>query len=132
MPGNDTVFFGFSPLTSVDLTVSSEPGNVFDLLGLDAGALSFTTDALTLTIEGTQAGGGPLSFTSNPLPANTLTTLTLNWTDLTNVTFSANDDAGLDNIEVSASEISAVPLPAGLPLLLAGLGGLFAVTRRKT
>lgn len=130
MPGNDTSFLGFSGTNSLVLTVSSGPGNVFNLLGLDAGVISLSEPQdITLTIAGSQAGGGTLSFTSDPL--STLTILTLNWTDLTKVTFSANDDAGLDNINVSASEISVVPLPAALPLLLAALGGLF-VMRRST
>jgi hypothetical protein len=51
------------------------------------------------------------------------------------VIFNAADAGGAygfnASITVSASPASAVPLPAGLPLLLAGLGGLVLMRRRS-
>jgi hypothetical protein len=35
-------------------------------------------------------------------------------------------------VNLTVAEIAAVPLPAGLPLLLAGLGGLALTRKRKT
>lgn len=130
MPGNETDWFGFAMDFAMDnaLVLSATSGGVFDLLALDAGAISFdgSSTTTTLTISGMRAGAsGPTSTTG---PLTTLTRVELNWTGLTSVAFSTSDDVGLDNIELS---VAPVPLPAGLPLLAAGLGGLFALQRRK-
>ena len=43
-----------------------------------------------------------------------------------------NDNLGVILDRVSVSEAAVVPLPASLPLILAGLGGLGLLRRRKS
>lgn len=44
--------------------------------------------------------------------------------------FGANG-SHIDNVRVITTAVSAIPLPAGLPLLLAGLGGLAVIRKRR-
>ena len=59
------------------------------------------------------------------------TTGLLNWQNVTQLTFNFGRNSGaIDNLRY---ELSEVPVPASLPLLLAGLGAMaFASKRRKT
>ena len=59
--------------------------------------------------------------------ANTSVTISL----LQASTGFVGNDYALDDLSFSAKGISPIPLPAGLPLLMAGLGGL-ALLRRRT
>jgi len=52
------------------------------------------------------------------------------WTVL-NGNGNTNEGFFLDNVVVTGDLIPAVPLPAGAPLLLLGLGGFAALRRRK-
>lgn len=87
-------------------------------------------------------GGATQTFTYVKKATDTNTsfdweTMTLDFTataatqtlTFTQVSFSPAAGAALDNIRIQA--ISAVPLPAGLPLLLAGLGSLAFARRRR-
>lgn len=58
---------------------------------------------------------------------NMFSSVAVSWNNVTSLTFDFGRQSGaIDNIQ-----ISAVPLPAGLPMLVAGLGGLFLHRRRK-
>lgn len=76
---------------------------------------------------------------SNPL--GQLYTFTANWLNVTSFSIRASGDfsrsdglLGNDDFTLAAANVTAitpVPLPAGAPLLLAGLAGLAALRRRK-
>lgn len=84
------------------------------------------TEFTTMTAPGTQDTW--VQFTGSFI-AQTTGTSTLSFVELTS-SFGGND-YGLDDISLTTNIPSAVPLPAGLPLLLAGMGALAFVRRRR-
>ena len=89
---------------------------------LDDESVTVTDNNNNSAVVGTGSGS---SF-DNFLTASGL----LGWTDVTSLTFDFGGNSGaIDNLEF---EIAAVPVPASLPLMLAGLAGFgFASRRRK-
>ena len=117
-PGDSTSWFGFAPGNLITMT-----GPIpFNLMSLLIGPSTIGSGNIDATITGNVFGGGTLSATFSGLTTATLETL--NWTNLTDVTFSVTSDAGIDDISTAA-----VPEPSTLLLLGAGLGAL-AVRRR--
>jgi hypothetical protein len=102
-------------------------GGLFSLLSFDA-AQTFTTlnRSLSLIIEGITPLGSIQTFSGAPAGLADVfqTFLVAGFTNLLSVNFyslspSANPEFALDNINVSA-----VPLPAALPLFATAVGGL--------
>lgn len=107
------------------ITVTQSDGGLFDFLGMDAALSWFNTAASdTIQINGT-------SFTLTP----TLTPLSLSFEDVASVVISYNASNGSgaywtgDNFILQPAS-AAVPLPGGLPLLVAALLGGAVVSRK--
>ncbi len=115
-------------------------------------ALSFVAGAtydITLTISGKNGGsaeslsfgllGGPTDTFTSPVGAQAATTAVLSFTaagsfaDTLFIDHADGDNAGLllDAVRVEESLPSTVPVPASLPLALAGLGLLAGIARRR-
>lgn len=122
MPGNDTDWFGFAEGNRPGLTLTSG-GTTFHLEALLLGPNTIGGGTVTIMVTGTQVGGTSLSQTFADL--TTATQVTLGWTGLTQVVFTATDDAALDDIRVTA-----VPEPGTWALLGIGTLVLFSRARR--
>jgi len=119
MPGNNTSWFGFASSNTIILT---DGANNFDLLSLLLGPSDLAGGKIDFTILGTFANGN--SVTDDFKNLISATTAVLNWSNLTSVSFSANNDAGVDNLEVNT-----LPEPLSLGLMGLGLIGM-AILRR--
>lgn len=109
------------------VTITRTGGGLFDLLNLNLVIASFAANPLETIL----VNGNPFDITT------TATDYVFNLTGISSFTISAltgTDQNGmplywsLDNVEY---EIASAPLPAGLPLLLAGLTALGLVARRR-
>ena len=113
--------------------------NSTSILSLVSGGL-FTLNSFWLKTQGQPSvvnveafvGNTSAGFISQIVPKNTAQTISLLFADVTSIKFT---DAGqgairIDDINVTA-KVSAVPLPAGLPLLVSGLFGLGLLKRRR-
>ena len=125
---------------NVDLTGIVDLGN-FDLTGLTrqgdgtvtGGTMTYSTSAVDepgMTAFSLKTGTTEELFFALPdlsLPVGTAPNLT--WT----LDFSNKDPQNaVSNVVIYDNyDFGVVPLPAGMPLLLAGLGGLFVLKRRK-
>ncbi|MCA8867166.1 MAG: VPLPA-CTERM sorting domain-containing protein [Rhodobacteraceae bacterium] len=114
--------------------------------------LNFVTGVqymFSATLSGNQRSGGPdsvlfgitngvLSQTESFAWNDGYTTFNIAFTVAANTSGSiffqdqGNDNLGVILDRVSVSEAAVVPLPASLPLILAGLGGLGLLRRRKS
>ncbi len=129
--GGDYLFFwdGSSPngngtralISLGPVTITRTGGGIFDLLSLQL-ALSFYIASAS---EEVTINGAPVTLTQG------LTTFSPNLIGVSSVTITGLSGGYFlaDNLEV---ELSAVPVPASLPLLAAGLAGLGLLRRRKS
>jgi len=115
-------------------TMTQSSGGVFSVQSLSA-ASSYLYATNTLQLSGVQQGGGMVSTTLTLGTAFADFTLS-GFSNLVSLTFASGNSGSfyatgftLDNVKVN--EVPAVPVPAALPLLLAGIGGLVALKRRK-
>ncbi|MFT2091962.1 PEP-CTERM sorting domain-containing protein [Paraglaciecola sp. 2405UD69-4] len=122
--GNDTDWFGFSEYNTVMLTSAS--GALFDLSNLTLGINAFaTSSSIDIAIIGNLANGNTLI--SNITNISTSTLVNLDWTNLLSVIFTTSDDAGIDNINVAATQ---VPAPGAFAIIALGLA--FIGFRKKS
>lgn len=128
--GNDLFFIGLgNPTASVllggvtpTMTVTRVGGGAFSLIAFDY-ACDTGTCALTV---------GNTAFTSGSSSALDFATVSPSgFSGITSLQFSASTAHLMDNIVLSYDDMPAIPLPAGLPLLLGGLAGLGMISRRK-
>lgn len=119
---------------SARTTMTQSGGGVFSVQSLSA-ASSYLYATNTLQLLGVQQGGGMVSTTLTLGTAFADFTLS-GFSNLVSLTFASGNSGSfyatgftLDNVKVN--EVPAVPVPAALPLLLAGIGGLVALKRRK-
>jgi hypothetical protein len=118
MLGNTSDWFGFDETNTPTLTLTTSSGP-FNLLSVLIGPSTISSNStIDFLITGNLIGGGIL--TSSFVNLSTATTATLGWSNLNSVSFSASDDAGIDNINVATS----VPEPVSLALLCLGLTGI--------
>jgi hypothetical protein len=120
--GRASDWFGFEESNPITLTGPAP----FDLDSLWAGPSSIGAGTVTFTVVGNLFGGGTVSATFTDLTTATL--LQLDFTNLSSVTFSATDDAGIDDITVN----SGIPEPTTMLLLATGLLAISVLRHRRT
>ncbi|MAU50887.1 MAG: hypothetical protein CMN17_00590 [Roseovarius sp.] len=124
--GVDGSELGMALFEATEVTRNDALLATFDFSNL--GALDAGT--YTITFEGVGAlGGGDIFFDADGNRTGTVTAGTQAFDANGPFNFGSNP-AREFGIRVSGDAVTPVPLPAGLPLLLAGLGGL-AILRRK-
>lgn len=128
---NGSDVFGFQVDSSFML--SAIDGGAFDLLNFQSTNISTSSSSAgELALTGELTGGGTITETFAHTLNNLETFSPDGFTDLASVTFfTSGSDSGavIDNINVQAA--APVPIPAALPLLLSGLGGLALMRRRR-
>lgn len=128
------VFFG--NVANEYFQIINDLGELFTLDAFDCGSFGFSDSLEADSFEVLGFSGG-----SQIVDYGTFST------DLESVTETTNDSTLIDELRIVAAglnqstplwdnivltkKIPAVPLPAGLPLLLAGIGGLGLMARRK-
>jgi hypothetical protein len=116
MIGNDTDWYSIDP--GANSMLSSESGP-FDLLSVLIGPTTGSESVpIAMTITGTFADGTILSQNFSDLLS--ATTATFDWLDLSSVTFSSYDRAGIDDINVQQVAEPSMLLLFGLGLILLG------------
>ena len=125
-PGIMSDFFGFAGDNTI--TLARLDGGLFDLIDLVAGPSTISaTGAGNLTIVARGAGGLSTSVAAFG-NLTTATLLSLNFTNLVSVTFTATTDFALDDIRFGSA---VVPLPGALPLFLTAFAGAGFLRRKR-
>ncbi len=134
---NGTQYLG---LNMANLTMVKAGGGAFSVSAIDAtNAYKYSHPALTLVVQGNQVGGGTVTQTFT-LAQNSFTPFSLTgFTNLSSLVFRAGDANGtvgnywfaLDNIHVADFPAAPVPEPETYAMLLAGLGILAMLARRR-
>ena len=118
-PGASIFLDQFTP----SLTLTRSGGGAFSLISFDyscnSGICDFSVGSTPIT-----SGSSSVDDFATAQPAG--------FTDITSLVFTWRSSRYLiDNIVLSYEDVAPIPLPAGLPLLLAGLAGLGLLARRK-
>jgi hypothetical protein len=120
-PGNPPAAIALDDLTP-SLTLTRTGGGAFSLSSFDYACNSFSACAFSV-------GTTPITANSS---AGFTTVSPTGFTNITSLMFTrANGFPILDNIVLTFDDVTPVPVPAALPLLLAGVGGLGLMARRK-
>ncbi|WP_233155154.1 VPLPA-CTERM sorting domain-containing protein [Sedimentitalea arenosa] len=117
----DNQFQVYTSDTASWMAVGTQTGFAYDSFANLEIAIDSANDLFSFSVDGEQLYSGAASGS-----------LFFDTVILQNI----NTDAGVDRTIyfdnlVATSEMAPVPLPASLPLLLAGVGGLYALRRRK-
>ncbi|MEM9480576.1 MAG: hypothetical protein AAGA58_13055 [Verrucomicrobiota bacterium] len=121
MTGNPTAYVAFEEIAVI--TLALEAGGSFDLNQVMLGPNDFAAaSSVEITLTGSLAGGGTVMQTFSGLTTATVVN-PVGFDDVTSVTFTTSDDAGIDNIV-----LDVIPEPALSSLLLISL---FAVAFRR-
>lgn len=113
------------------ITLMAAGGGLFSLLGLDYAAIDLGFGLVpnaTLRVSGLVNGGGSLRQTLSLDDLGFSSFSFQGWSKLTQVSFAANADFVLDNINAVQQ---AIPEPASLALVSVALAGLALARRRK-
>jgi hypothetical protein len=109
-------------LITPSLTLTRTGGGAFSLVSFDyscASACDFSVGTTAVT-----SGSSDLLTFATASPSG--------FTNITSLVFSWNSGGSrLDNIVLRHEDLTPIPVPAALPLLLAGIGGLGLMARRK-
>ena len=112
-----------------DTSANNIPGNI---TGVDV-TIGGQTATISTTAFGQSSSDADLvndlgSLVGTGLELISTTSITLsNWT----ISGQGADYYNISEFTVDAAPVSAIPVPASLPLLMAGLGGIAALRRRK-
>lgn len=137
----DLQYLGFITNTAIQNQTVALTGN----LTISQGANSAVISALFLDDDGASDDNDDLGFRSNDVLNYTTAagllsfsgsaTMALDITDFglidKTASFNAQSFVNGDQLWITVSQTAPVPLPAGLPLLLAGFGGLVVVRRAQ-
>ncbi|MEP1202082.1 VPLPA-CTERM sorting domain-containing protein [Tateyamaria sp.] len=134
---NDVVWTSSNDATgSLTITLAALTGYQVTLDSFQLG--SFNNQDRTSSVSITELGTTTSFLDTGAITilGSTPTTISGPYTSNSGIVISFGPSAynvGLDNLSYTVSEIdpNVVPLPAGLPLLLAGLGSLYAVRRKR-
>ena len=124
----------FASNVGTTTTLSRVDGGAFDLISLDLSEGNTASSAASLIFTGTLLAGGTTSFGLTLDGTFGMETVGFQgFADVTSVSWQATGSRPasyqFDNIVVSS--LTPIPLPAGLPLLAAGLAGLALARRRR-
>jgi hypothetical protein len=110
------------------LTVTRSGGGTFSLVGFDYRCLTSFVDCV-FSVTG---GLAPFSASASAGDNSLITVRPTGFTDLDSLFFTLDTGVALiDNIVLRYEDPAVIPLPAGLPLLAAGLGALGLMARRR-
>ncbi|MEM0895700.1 MAG: hypothetical protein AAGJ79_02355 [Verrucomicrobiota bacterium] len=122
MTGNPTDYVAFEETATI--TLALEAGGAFDLNQVTIGPNDFAAAAtIEIIMTGNLEGGGTVMQTFSGLTTATVVN-PVGFNDVTRVTFTTSDDAGLDNFS-----LEVIPEPSFSALLLASLS--FCLRRRR-
>lgn len=118
------------PIVDAAVLFSSAVRDATFALSSNRGRATFTSFLNGIEVESFSA-----SIAGTAAPGNTVGNVfgfTGSLFDEIRFTTSGSTGASFDNLSFNAAQVAPVPVPASLPLLLAGAGALAALRRRKT
>jgi hypothetical protein len=118
------------PITNAGIVFNAAVSDATFALSSNQGRAKFTSFLNGIEVESFSA-----SIAGTAAPGNAVGNVfgfTGSLFDEIRFTTSGSTGASFDNLSFNAAQVAAVPVPASLPLLLAGAGVLAALRRRKT
>jgi hypothetical protein len=131
-PVGHTLFVNFRNITT---TIASATNAAFDFKSIDLGDVYDNGSSGSIRIDWDIFGGGTGSLLVALDALKGLQTFVVNAIGVQAVKITGVSTPGtwlqMDNIVLNAPVVSAIPVPAALPMFLSGLAGLAALRRRK-